>query len=76
MNTNELFKSVDADGNNQITEFEWLKFWEAVKIAGYSEEEILEEVRILFLYLNLFFMIRLLSQFQIIYHELCFLVNY
>jgi len=37
---------VDTDGNNSIDQTEWINFWVAVKDAGYSEEHILEEVRI------------------------------
>ena len=44
LNTNELFRSVDADGNGAITQDEWVKFWVAVKKAGYSDAEVLEEV--------------------------------
>jgi len=44
LQTKELFKSVDTDGNNSIDQTEWINFWVAVKDAGYSEEHILEEV--------------------------------
>jgi hypothetical protein len=44
LNTDALFKAVDADGNGNISEDEWVAFWEAVKRAGHTEEEILDEV--------------------------------
>ena len=44
LNTEALFKAVDADGNGRISEDEWLYFWSEVKASGHSDEEILEEV--------------------------------
>lgn len=44
MNTDALFKSVDADGNGTISEDEWMQFWEEVKRSGHSDDEIREEV--------------------------------
>jgi len=44
LNTEELFNAVDKDGNGAIDLDEWLDFWRAVKNAGHSESEILEEL--------------------------------
>jgi len=44
LNTEALFKAVDADGNGTISQDEWLYFWAEVKSSGHSEKEILEEV--------------------------------
>lgn len=44
LNTEELFKSVDADGNGTISEDEWVDFWTSVLRSGHTEEEISEEV--------------------------------
>ena len=44
LNTAELFNAVDKDGNNSIDVSEWLGFWKNVKKAGYSENEISEEL--------------------------------
>jgi EF hand len=44
LNTDALFKSVDADGNGTISEDEWLQFWEEVKKSGHSDDEIRDEV--------------------------------
>lgn len=45
LNTEEMFAAVDTDNSGTITEDEWMQFWQAVKAAGHSEEEIEEEVR-------------------------------
>eukprot|EP01017_Pseudomicrothorax_dubius_P040144 TRINITY_DN6242_c0_g1_i5.p1 TRINITY_DN6242_c0_g1~~TRINITY_DN6242_c0_g1_i5.p1 ORF type:complete len:129 (+),score=33.09 TRINITY_DN6242_c0_g1_i5:69-455(+) len=45
LNTEALFKAVDKDKNGNISEEEWLHFWEAVKKAGHTEEEIEEELK-------------------------------
>ncbi|EDK31285.1 EF-hand protein (macronuclear) [Tetrahymena thermophila SB210] len=44
VNTDELFKAVDVDNSGTITEDEWMEFWNSVKKAGYSEQEIEEEL--------------------------------
>jgi Ca2+-binding EF-hand superfamily protein len=44
LNTEELFKSVDADNNGAITEDEWVEFWNTVKKSGHTEEEISDEL--------------------------------
>ena len=46
MNTEELFRAVDLDNNGDISEEEWMEFWQEVKRAGHSEEEIEEEVKL------------------------------
>ena len=40
----EFFSQVDADGNGQISEEEFLRFWMIAKAYGVSEEEIFEEL--------------------------------
>mgnify|MGYP002620469771 CR=1 FL=1 len=45
LNTDALFKAVDADNNGAISEEEWIFFWEEVKRAGHTDKEISEEVR-------------------------------
>ncbi|CAD8108587.1 unnamed protein product [Paramecium sonneborni] len=40
LNTEALFDAVDFDKSGDITEDEWMAFWEIVKKNGYSEEEI------------------------------------
>lgn len=47
LNTEALFKAVDADGNGTISQDEWIYFWSEVKSSGHSEKEILEEVQFL-----------------------------
>jgi len=54
VNTEELFRAVDLDNNGDISEEEWMEFWQEVKRAGHSEEEIEEEVNIYFLISNCF----------------------
>ena len=44
LNTEELFRAVDKDGNGAIELHEWMEFWQAVKKAGHTEDEIKEEV--------------------------------
>ena len=44
LNTKEMFKDVDADGNGKIELKEWLSFWRKVKKAGHPDSEILEEL--------------------------------
>lgn len=44
LNTQELFKAVDKDNNDQIDVEEWMQFWVAVRQAGHTEEEIEEEL--------------------------------
>jgi len=46
VNTEELFRAVDLDNNGDISEEEWMEFWQEVKRAGHSEEEIEEEVKL------------------------------
>lgn len=46
LQTEELFKAVDKDGNGSISEDEWLQFWSKVQESGHSEEEILDEVAV------------------------------
>ena len=45
---------MDLDNNGDISEEEWMEFWQEVKRAGHSEEEIEEEVNIYFLISNCF----------------------
>ena len=40
----EFFDQVDIDQDGEITLEEFQRFWQAVKAAGHSEEEILEEL--------------------------------
>ncbi len=35
-----MFKDLDSNNDGEIDREEWLAFWEQVKIAKYSEEEI------------------------------------
>jgi hypothetical protein len=44
LNTEALFQAVDFDKSGEITEDEWLAFWEIVKKSGHDEQEINEEV--------------------------------
>ena len=39
-----MYKAVDIDKNGEISEDEWLAFWEMVKKCGHKEEEINAEV--------------------------------
>jgi hypothetical protein len=45
LNTEALFNAVDFDKSGEITEDEWLAFWEIVKKSGHSDKEINEEVK-------------------------------
>ena len=45
----EFFNTVDYNHDGQIQYEEFVDFWKIVKGAGHSEEDIIEEVRILFL---------------------------
>ena len=47
LNTEALFDAVDFDKSGDITEDEWMAFWEIVKRNGYSDEEINLEVILL-----------------------------
>eukprot|EP01016_Furgasonia_blochmanni_P043033 TRINITY_DN578_c0_g1_i11.p3 TRINITY_DN578_c0_g1~~TRINITY_DN578_c0_g1_i11.p3 ORF type:complete len:116 (-),score=17.85 TRINITY_DN578_c0_g1_i11:367-714(-) len=44
LNTEALFKAVDIDKNGNISEDEWVAFWEVVKKSGHTEKEITEEL--------------------------------
>lgn len=35
---------MDTDNSGDISEDEWLYFWEAVKKSGYSDEDIIDEL--------------------------------
>ena len=43
-NTDAIFESVDQNGDGVLQLNEWLNFWNMVRKAGYSEDEIEEEV--------------------------------
>jgi Ca2+-binding EF-hand superfamily protein len=45
LNTEEMFKAVDKDGDGRIEFSEWMEFWREVKRAGHGEQEISQEVR-------------------------------
>ncbi len=45
LNTKQLFDEVDTDDNGQIDFDEWVDFWKTVKGSGYTDKEIIEEVR-------------------------------
>lgn len=47
LNTEEIFKAVDTDQNGTIEFEEWMKFWVAVKSAGHSDKDIIEELELL-----------------------------
>ena len=40
-----MFNEVDEDGNGSVSWDEFLAFWKNVVGSGYSEEDLLEEVR-------------------------------
>ena len=42
-----MFNSVDANEDGHIQLEEWQIFWRSIKAAGYSEEEIEEELDII-----------------------------
>ena len=44
LSAKELFDQVDFDGDGNISEEEFMRFWRIVKAAGHGEEEILEEL--------------------------------
>jgi Ca2+-binding EF-hand superfamily protein len=44
VNTSALFETVDINNDGEISEEEWIAFWEAVKGSGRTEEEINEEL--------------------------------
>ncbi len=44
VNTREMFNAVDTDNNGKIDLREWIIFWNDVKRAGHSDEEIVEEL--------------------------------
>jgi Ca2+-binding EF-hand superfamily protein len=44
VNTAALFDTVDVNNDGEISESEWVAFWEAVKGSGRTEEEINEEL--------------------------------
>lgn len=48
VNTEALYRAVDIDKNGEISEEEWVSFWEVVKLCGHTEEEISEEVKLLY----------------------------
>ena len=39
-----MFNAVDSDGNGKIDLKEWIGFWNHVKKAGHSDQEIMEEL--------------------------------
>lgn len=45
LNTKEIFKDLDKNHDNMIEMNEWIEFWQRVKKAGYSEEEIEMELK-------------------------------
>lgn len=45
LNTKEIFKDLDKNNDNMIEMNEWIEFWQRVKKAGYSEEEIELELK-------------------------------
>jgi len=45
LNTEALFKAVDKDKNGNISQDEWILFWETVKKSGHTEEEIEFEIK-------------------------------
>lgn len=47
LNTEEVFKAVDVDQSGTIEFEEWMRFWSAVKSAGHSDKEIVEELECL-----------------------------
>ncbi|CAE6929479.1 Xpo1 [Symbiodinium natans] len=47
VNAKAMFDEVDDDGNGSITKAEWVGFWQQVRSAGYSNEQILEELELM-----------------------------
>eukprot|EP00343_Euplotes_focardii_P002412 CAMPEP_0205807164 /NCGR_PEP_ID=MMETSP0205-20121125/10863_1 /ASSEMBLY_ACC=CAM_ASM_000278 /TAXON_ID=36767 /ORGANISM="Euplotes focardii, Strain TN1" /LENGTH=86 /DNA_ID=CAMNT_0053081059 /DNA_START=101 /DNA_END=362 /DNA_ORIENTATION=+ len=45
INAKELFNSVDFYNDGEISYDEWVDFWQIVKGAGHSDEEIQEELQ-------------------------------
>merc|ERR1712032_452419 len=43
-NASAMLSEIDRNEDENITQAEWLVFWEHVKASGYTEENILEEV--------------------------------
>jgi Ca2+-binding EF-hand superfamily protein len=46
ISANEFFNTVDFNHDGEISEDEFIEFWQIVKGSGHTEEEIREEVRI------------------------------
>lgn len=44
VNTKAFFDEVDADKSGSISKAEFMGFWDQVRVAGYTNEEILEEL--------------------------------
>ena len=44
LSAKEFFNQVDFNGDGEISDEEFVKFWRIVKGAGHTEEEILEEL--------------------------------
>lgn len=44
ISANEFFNTVDFNNDGEITEEEFIEFWQIVKGSGHTEEEIREEV--------------------------------
>ena len=44
LSAKEFFNQVDFDGDGQITQDEFIKFWKIAKAAGVEESEIMEEL--------------------------------
>ena len=49
LNSNELFEQVDKNNDGSIQLEEWIEFWSIVLKSGYSEDEVIAEVIVLFL---------------------------
>mmetsp|Transcript_3386 Transcript_3386/g.6979 ORF Transcript_3386/g.6979 Transcript_3386/m.6979 type:complete len:125 (+) Transcript_3386:101-475(+) len=47
VSANAMFNEVDTDINGNISESEFLGFWQQVKDCGYKEDDIMEEVKTL-----------------------------
>eukprot|EP00439_Symbiodinium_sp_Y106_P004186 s9597_g1.t1 len=47
VNAKAMFDEVDDDGNGSITKAEWVGFWNQVRAAGYSNDQILEELELM-----------------------------
>ena len=44
MSAKEFFDQVDFDGDGEISEKEFLRFWRIVKGSGHTDEEIMDEL--------------------------------